>query len=153
MSCSLRIGVLPAALRECAAVPDVQVRLVEFRHTRDLTAAMEAGQTDLAVGPTPPVWDGLVREIGGRGIRAGGGTCTELPAGAGPSGATAHPVNELIPGNAVRLEDFRGEVQINGIGQNPQGLFGELRESCPAQHVNYVLPGRLHRACPTLSRN
>ena len=51
MSCSLRIGVLPAALRDCAAVPDVQVRLVEFRHTRDLTAAMEAGQADLAVGP------------------------------------------------------------------------------------------------------
>jgi DNA-binding transcriptional LysR family regulator len=64
MSCSLRIGVLPAALRDCAAVPDVQVRLVEFRHTRDLTAATEAGRADLAVGPTPPVWDGLVREIG-----------------------------------------------------------------------------------------
>jgi DNA-binding transcriptional LysR family regulator len=56
MSCSLRIGVLPAALRNCAEVPDVQVRL-EFRRTRtrDLTAAMEAGQADLAIGPTPPV--------------------------------------------------------------------------------------------------
>src|SRR5580693_3031183 len=81
-----------------------------------------------------------------RGIRAGGGTCTELLAGAGPSGATAHPVNELIPGNAVGLEDFRGEVQIDGIGQNSQGLFGELGESCPAQYVNYVLPSTLHRA-------
>jgi hypothetical protein len=63
-----------------------------------------------------------------------------------PLGATAHPVNKLIPGNAVRLKDFRGEVQIDGIGQNSQGLFGELGESCPAQHVNYVLPSTLHRA-------
>jgi hypothetical protein len=68
-----------------------------------------------------------------------------------PLGTTAHPVNELIPGNAVRLEDFSGEVQINGIGQNSQGLFGELGESCTAQHVKYILPSRLHHACPTLS--
>jgi DNA-binding transcriptional LysR family regulator len=114
---------------------------------------MEAGQADLAVGPAPPVWDGLVREIGAEEFVLAAAPGTELPAGAGPSGATAHPVNELIPGNAVRLEDFRGEVQVNGIGQNPQGLFGELGESCPAQHVNYVPPGRLHRACPTLLRN
>jgi DNA-binding transcriptional LysR family regulator len=113
---------------------------------------MEAGQADLAVGPTPPVWDGLVREIGAEEFVLAAAPGTELPVGAGPSGATAHPVNELIPGNAVRLEDFRGEVQINGIGQNSQGLFGELGESCPGQHVNYVLPGRLHRACPTLAQ-
>ena len=64
-----------------------------------------------------------------------------------------HPVNEIIPGNAVRPEDFHGEVQINGIGQNSQGLFSKLGKSCPAQHVNYILPSRLHRACPTLLRN
>jgi hypothetical protein len=61
-----------------------------------------------------------------------------------PLGATAHPVNELVPGNAVRLEDSRGEVQVNGIGQNSQGLFGEFGEAYPAQHVNYILPGTLH---------
>jgi hypothetical protein len=38
-----------------------------------------------------------------------------------PLGAPAHPVNEVIPGNAVRPEDFRSEVQINGIGQNSKG--------------------------------
>ena len=153
MACSLRIGVLPAALRDwrgstrrAGTAGGVPVR-------RDLTAAMEAGQANLAVGPTPPVWDGLVREIGAEELVLAAAPGTELPAGAGPSGATAHPVNELIPGNAVRLEDFRGDVQINGIGQNSQGLFGELGESCPAQHVDYVLPGRLHRACPTLLRN
>ena len=70
-----------------------------------------------------------------------------------PLGATAHPVNEVIAGIAVRLEDFRGEVRINGIGQNSRGLFDELGESCPAQHVNDILPSSLHRACPTLLRN
>jgi len=74
-------------------------------------------------------------------------------AGAGLLGTTAHPVNEIIPGNAVRPEDFHGDVQINGIGQNSQGLFSKLGKSCPAQHVNYILPSRLHRACPTLLRN
>lgn len=61
-----------------------------------------------------------------------------------PLGATAHPVNELVPGNAVRVEDSRGEVKVNGIGQNSQGLFGEFGEAYPAQHVNYILPGTLH---------
>jgi hypothetical protein len=63
-----------------------------------------------------------------------------------PLGAAAHPVNELIRGNAVGLEDFHGEVQVNWIGQHSQGLFGELGESCPAQHVNYILPSTLHHA-------
>ena len=37
---------------------------MEFRHTNDLIAAMEAGQADVAVGHTPPAWDGPVRDIG-----------------------------------------------------------------------------------------
>src|SRR5579859_7749056 len=62
---SISIGVLPAALRAWrASYPDVAVRLVEFRHTNDLIAAMEAGQADVAVGPTPPQWPGPLREIG-----------------------------------------------------------------------------------------
>src|SRR5712691_4689636 len=44
---SISVGVLPAALRTWRReYPDVQVRLVEFRHTNDLIAAMEAGQAD-----------------------------------------------------------------------------------------------------------
>src|SRR5216684_3354228 len=62
---SISVGVLPAALGTWRRrYPDVQVRLVEFRHTNELIAAMEAGQADLAVGPVPPAWDGPVREIG-----------------------------------------------------------------------------------------
>jgi len=62
---SISVGVLPAALRTWRRkYPDVQVRLVEFRHTGDLIAAMEAGRADVAVGPTPPEWEGPVREIG-----------------------------------------------------------------------------------------
>ncbi len=62
---SISVGVLPTALPAWRRTyPDVQVRLVEFRHTNDLIAAMEAGQADVAVGPTPPAWDGPVREIG-----------------------------------------------------------------------------------------
>jgi DNA-binding transcriptional LysR family regulator len=46
---SISVGVLPKALRSWRQnYPDVQVRLVEFRRTQDLIAAMEAGRADLA---------------------------------------------------------------------------------------------------------
>ena len=62
---SISVGILPGALHAWRATyPDVQVRLVEFRRSDDLIAAMEAGQADVAVGPTPPGWEGPVREIG-----------------------------------------------------------------------------------------
>src|SRR6202051_1170066 len=77
---SISIGVLPAALRAWRLrYPDVQVRLVEFRHTNDLIAAMEAGQADLAVGPTPPTWDGPVREIGAEEFVLAAAPGTQLP--------------------------------------------------------------------------
>jgi DNA-binding transcriptional LysR family regulator len=77
---SISIGVLPAALRTWRLrYPDVQVRLVEFRHTNDLIAAMEAGQADVAVGPTPPAWDGPVREIGAEEFVLAAAPGTALP--------------------------------------------------------------------------
>jgi DNA-binding transcriptional LysR family regulator len=73
--------VLPAALQAWRRrYPDIQVRLVEFRHTRDLIAAMEAGQADIAVGPTPPAWDGPVREIGAEQFVLAAAPGTRLPA-------------------------------------------------------------------------
>jgi DNA-binding transcriptional LysR family regulator len=77
---SISVGVLPAALRIWRRkYPDVQVRLVEFRHTNDLIAAMEAGQADLAVGPTPPAWDGPVSEIGAEEFVVAAAPGTQLP--------------------------------------------------------------------------
>src|ERR1700736_411899 len=62
---SISTGILPGALHTWRrGYPDLQVHLVELRHTDDLIALMEAGQADVAVGPTPPGWDGPVREIG-----------------------------------------------------------------------------------------
>ncbi len=77
---SISVGVLPAALRTWRRkYPDVQVRLVEFRHTNDLIAAMEAGQADLAVGPTPPAWEGPVSEIGAEEFVVAAAPGTQLP--------------------------------------------------------------------------
>jgi DNA-binding transcriptional LysR family regulator len=62
---SISTGILPGALHTWRrSYPNLQVHLVEFRHTDDLIAAMEAGQADVAVGPTPAGWDGPTREIG-----------------------------------------------------------------------------------------
>jgi DNA-binding transcriptional LysR family regulator len=59
---SISTGVLPGALRTWRrSYPELQVHLVEFPHTNELIAAMEAGQADVAVGPTPPGWDGPCR--------------------------------------------------------------------------------------------
>jgi DNA-binding transcriptional LysR family regulator len=62
---SISVGILPGALRSWRArYPDILVRLVEFRRSDDLIAAMEAGQADVAVGPTPEGWSGPLREMG-----------------------------------------------------------------------------------------
>ncbi|MEY9962722.1 DNA-binding transcriptional LysR family regulator [Streptacidiphilus sp. MAP12-16] len=62
---SISTGILPRALGDWRRnYPELRVQLVEFRHSDDLVAAMEAGNADLAVGPTPPNWDGPTREIG-----------------------------------------------------------------------------------------
>jgi DNA-binding transcriptional LysR family regulator len=62
---SISTGILPGALRTWREhYPEIQVHLVERRHTDDLVAVMEAGQADVAVGPTPPDWSGPTREIG-----------------------------------------------------------------------------------------
>jgi len=77
---SISVGVLPPALATWRRrYPGVQVRLVEFRHTNDLIAAMEAGQADVAVGPTPPGWDGPVREIGAEEFVVAAAQGTQLP--------------------------------------------------------------------------
>ncbi|WP_034088812.1 LysR family transcriptional regulator [Streptacidiphilus albus] len=62
---SISTGVLPGALRTWRrSYPELQVHLVEFPHTDELVAAMEAGGADVAVGPTPPAWEGPCRTIG-----------------------------------------------------------------------------------------
>jgi len=62
---SISVGILPGALGIWhTRYPDMSVRLVEFRRSSDLIAAMEAGQADVAVGPTPEGWTGPSREIG-----------------------------------------------------------------------------------------
>jgi DNA-binding transcriptional LysR family regulator len=62
---SISVGVLPGALAIWRQqYPELQAHLVEFRHTEDLLAVMEAGGADVAVGPTPPAWDGPSSEIG-----------------------------------------------------------------------------------------
>ncbi len=77
---SISIGVLPTALRTWRRkYPELQVHLVEFRHSDDLVAAMEAGQADLAVGPTPSGWNGPVREIGSEEFVIAAPADTDLP--------------------------------------------------------------------------
>ncbi len=59
--------------------PELQVHLVEFQHTNELIAAMEAGQADLAVGPAPPGWDGPAKDIGVEEFVIAASPDTDLP--------------------------------------------------------------------------
>jgi DNA-binding transcriptional LysR family regulator len=112
---SISIGVLPAALQTWRRhYPDVQIRLVEFRHTNDLIAAMEAGQADLAVGPTPPDWDGPVREIGPEEFVLAAAPGTRLPG----TGAT------------VSLADLADHDWVHFTA--PSGLADVLDAACAA---------------------
>jgi DNA-binding transcriptional LysR family regulator len=77
---SISVGILPMALRAWRSqYPDVQVRLVEFRRSDDLIAAMEAGRADVAVGPTPAGWPGPARDIGPEEFVVAAATETVLP--------------------------------------------------------------------------
>ncbi|GAB3166382.1 LysR family transcriptional regulator [Amycolatopsis sp. NPDC004378] len=62
---SMSLGVLPPALRVWRRDrPEVDVRLIEFRHADELRDAMAAGEADVALGPRPGEWAGPVRELG-----------------------------------------------------------------------------------------
>jgi DNA-binding transcriptional LysR family regulator len=62
---SVSLGVLPPALRVWRRDrPEVDVRLIEFRHADELRDAMAAGEADVALGPLPPDWPGPVRTLG-----------------------------------------------------------------------------------------
>jgi DNA-binding transcriptional LysR family regulator len=62
---SVSLGVLPPALRVWRRDrPDVDVRLIEFRHADELRDAMAAGEADVALGPLPEGWTGPVRPLG-----------------------------------------------------------------------------------------
>ncbi|MFJ4656908.1 LysR family transcriptional regulator [Nocardia sp. NPDC088792] len=105
---SISVGVLPAALRAWRRTyPDVQVRLVEFRHTNDLIAAMDAGRADVAVGPTPPDWDGPVREIGAEQF-----VLAAAPEAALPGTATSAPLAELADHDWVHFTQPSGLAEI-----------------------------------------
>jgi DNA-binding transcriptional LysR family regulator len=110
---SISVGILPAPLRAWRArYPDVDVRLVEFRRSDDLIAAMEAGQADVAVGPTPEGWAGPIRELGAE----------EFVVAAAPG--------TVLPGEAptVRLSELAGEQWVHYTP--PSGLADVLDAAC-----------------------
>ena len=110
---SISVGILPKALRTWRATyPDVKVRLVEFRRSDDLIAAMEAGQADVAVGPTPPGWAGPTNEIGAEQF--------VITAAAGTVLAGIPPV--------VRMRDLADELWVHYTP--PSGLADILDAAC-----------------------
>jgi DNA-binding transcriptional LysR family regulator len=112
---SISVGVLPKALRSWRQnYPDVQVRLVEFRRTQDLIAAMEAGQADLAVGPTPPEWNGPVEVIGTEEFLIATAADAKLPG----------------RGQTVRLADLAEREWVHFTP--PSGLSDILNAACQA---------------------
>src|SRR5580693_9125032 len=62
-----------------------------------------------------------------------------------PSWAAAHAAHNFVHVDAVRHGPCRHLLAINRVGQVTPGIVGHLRQSCPAQQVNYTLPGELHR--------
>jgi DNA-binding transcriptional LysR family regulator len=62
---SVGLGLLPGVLtRWRADHPDVGVRLLEHRTADTLVAAMQGGQADVGIGPTPTGWRGRLRVLG-----------------------------------------------------------------------------------------
>jgi len=58
-----------------------------------------------------------------------------------PSWTAAHPVDEVVHVNVPFSAPCRHILAINRVGQVVQGCFGRLRQPCPPQEVDHVLPG------------
>lgn len=62
---SISAGILPTALSRWRTLhPEVRITLFEHRQADEMVDAMAAGQADLAIGPAPLGWDGIVRHLG-----------------------------------------------------------------------------------------
>ncbi len=62
---SASLGLLPMPLRRWRqAHAGVLLRLHEYRHGDELSAAMRNGEADVAIGPTPPEWPGDLLPLG-----------------------------------------------------------------------------------------
>jgi DNA-binding transcriptional LysR family regulator len=110
---SISTGVLPGALRTWRrSYPELQVHLVEFPHTDELIAAMEAGQADVAVGPVPTGWEGPCQLIG----------VEEFVIAAAP-GALDRP-----DGTGVPLADLAQQEWVHYTARS--GLSGILNAAC-----------------------
>lgn len=131
---SISVGVLPKALRVWRGdYPDIQVRLVEFRRSADLIAAMEAGAADLAVGPTPSDWDGPVQAIGDEEFVIAAAAAPRLP--------TEPPV--------VRLADLADHDWVHFT--QPSGLADVLDQACAAAGFEPRVAIRTEQASSALS--
>jgi DNA-binding transcriptional LysR family regulator len=112
---SISVGILPSALRHWRRDhPELKVRLVEFRHTEDLIAAMEDGRADIAIGPTPPAWDGPVQAIGAEEFVIVGPADLDLPADA----------------PTVRMADLAEREWVHFSAES--GLSDVLNQACSA---------------------
>ncbi|MFI1970351.1 LysR family transcriptional regulator [Streptomyces cinnamoneus] len=165
---SVSLGVLPPVLRVWRREhPGVRVRLVEFRHTGELRAAMAAGQADLAVGPPPGEWDGPVRVLGVEEfvvvvpaddpLAGGGADRVELSALADRGWVHYAPGNGLAevldgacaaagftPRVAVRTEQTAAAAPLAATGLGPALV--------PANVVPPRFDGRLLRPSPPVTR-
>lgn len=110
---SVSVGVLPGALQTWRLkYPDVQVRLIEFRRSDDLVAAMQAGRAGLAVGPTPDGWEGPIQEIGAEEFVIAAAPGSQLPG----------------DGQTVALVDLAESRWVHFTP--PSGLGDILNEAC-----------------------
>ncbi|HEY3708494.1 MAG TPA: LysR family transcriptional regulator [Amycolatopsis sp.] len=111
---SISVGVLPSALAALRRdYPEIRAQLVEFRHTHDLIAAMDAGLADLAVGPVPLEWEGPILPIG-----------VEEFVVVGPAG------DSLGGQSHVRLADLADREFVHFTA--PSGLSDYLDQACAA---------------------
>src|SRR3984957_264819 len=112
---SISTGVLPGALRTWRrSYPDLQVHLVEFPHTGELIASMEAGGADVAVGPTPPDWDGPCRMIG----------VEEFVIAAAP-GALPYPDGAQVPMVELARQEWVHYTARSGLSDILNGACGQ----------------------------
>lgn len=166
---SISLGILPAALTLWSGEhPGIDVRLFEHRHAGELVTAMEAGQADVAIGPTPNNWVGDVHELGSERFVVVGAPSNEtlqnalqeIDIGALRDERWVHyaPENGLseVVDSACRTAGFRPKIAVRteqSASAPVLAAAGLGVALIPASLIPHDFAGSVRSPAPTISRS
>src|SRR5437763_3572279 len=104
---SMAVGILPHAIaRWIERHPDIAIRMREYTHRNLLEEDVRAGVGDIALGPVPEQWDGVVQRLGFEEL------VVVLPASDPLAGETSTPLEALADRHWILFQPGHGLTEV-----------------------------------------